>query len=223
MVGVSISEIRWNAQGLVPAVAQQCGTGRVLMVAWMNREALKLTLSTGVAHYWSRSRRALWKKGETSGHFQHVEDLRLDCDRDTVLLRVRAEGGVACHTGRVSCFFQDAAGVVRDEAVDSETVLTELMDVIEARRGADPNDSWTARLLERGLPKICAKVSEESEELIAALEGESDERVISEAADLVYHAMVGLASRGLRIEDVSAELGRRFGVGGLAEKASRTP
>lgn len=101
-----LDEVNWNSEGLVPAVAQDSGTGRLLMLAWMNRDALRSTVDTGRAVYWSRSRKKLWRKGEQSGHFQVVKELRLDCDNDTVLLRVEQVGGIACHTGRVSCFFQ---------------------------------------------------------------------------------------------------------------------
>jgi phosphoribosyl-AMP cyclohydrolase len=101
-----LDEVNWNSEGLVPAVAQDSGTGRLLMLAWMNRDALQLTVDTGRAVYWSRSRKRLWRKGEQSGHYQVVKELRLDCDNDTVLLRVEQVGGIACHTGRESCFFQ---------------------------------------------------------------------------------------------------------------------
>lgn len=119
-----LSAVKWNADGLVPAIAQDSTSGEVLMLAWMNRESLALTLETGDAHYWSRSRGALWKKGETSGHIQHVREMRLDCDGDTLLMKVEQVGGVACHTGRRRCFFQlleDGRWVVHD---DREPVLT---------------------------------------------------------------------------------------------------
>jgi len=105
-----IDAVAWNADGLVPAVAQDAASGEVLMVAWMNREALERTVATGEAHYWSRSRRALWRKGETSGHVQRVRDVRLDCDGDTVLIAVESVGGIACHTGRRRCFFNRLEG-----------------------------------------------------------------------------------------------------------------
>ena len=116
-----IDAVAWNAEGLVPAVAQDCASGEVLMVAWMSRESLERTVETGEATYWSRSRRALWKKGETSGHVQKVVEVRLDCDADTLLLRVQSVGGVACHTGRRRCFFnllEDAGGERRWRATD---------------------------------------------------------------------------------------------------------
>ena len=106
MNSLLLDAVTWNEQGLVPAIAQDVTTGEVLMLAWMNRDSLALTLETGDAHYWSRSRKSLWKKGETSGHIQHVRELRLDCDGDTLLLKVEQVGGIACHTGRRHCFFQ---------------------------------------------------------------------------------------------------------------------
>jgi len=212
---------KWDDRGLLPAVAQEVGTGRVLMVAWMNREALDKTVETGLAHYWSRSRQSLWKKGATSGNLQHVESIRVDCDKDTVLLRVRAEGGIACHTGRPSCFYLDIDGQELATPPDTEAVLGLLMRVIESRKGADPSESWTAKLLDRGVTKISAKITEESGELVQALSSEGDVQVVKESADVLYHVMVGLASRGLRMEDVTDELVRRFGVSGLMEKASR--
>lgn len=213
--------IKWGADGLVPAIAQEVGTGRIMMVAWMNAEALGLTVSTGIVHYWSRSRQCMWKKGETSGNLQHVDEIRLDCDQDVVLVRVRIDGATACHTGRPSCFFYDVDGQPTEHEVDSETVLGLLTTVIEARRGSDPAESWTARLLHKGVPKISEKIIEEAGELVEALADESDERVLSEAADLIFHVMVGLAARGLNVHQVADVLAGRFDVSGIEEKAGR--
>lgn len=217
--------LKWSADGLVAAVAQDARSGRVLMLAWMNEEALARTLETGWVHYWSRSRQALWKKGETSGHLQRLVELRVDCDRDAVLVRVEQQGGVACHTGRPSCFHQGADGGELDPgrlAADPEGVLAALGRTLEARRGADPGSSWTARLLHAGVGKIGGKIEEEAGELVQALHDEPDAAVVHEAADLIYHALVGLEARGLGWDAVVAELARRFGASGVAEKASRT-
>jgi phosphoribosyl-ATP pyrophosphohydrolase/phosphoribosyl-AMP cyclohydrolase len=219
-----IGPMTFNRDGLIAAVAQDSRTGRVLMLAWMNAEALALTVETGWAHYFSRSRQALWKKGETSGHLQRVVDLRVDCDRDAVLLRVEQAGGIACHTGRPSCFFGDVAGQARppgELAADPEGVLGRLGEILQARRAADPASSWTARLLHAGVAAINAKIIEEAGELAAALVDEPDAAVVHEAADLIYHALVGLTARGLTFEDVAAELAGRFATSGVAEKASR--
>ncbi len=213
---------------LIPAIAQDYRTGRVLMLAFMNEEALQRTLETGRATYWSRSRRALWVKGETSGHTQRVIEARLDCDRDTILLLVEQEGP-ACHTNEPSCFFAaadaflaPADGPGRRLEPPPATAIERLTRTIAARRGESADTSWTARLLQAGPPKIGAKITEEAAELVAALSSETDERVVSETADLFYHVLVGLEARGVDFAEVQGELARRFGVSGLEEKAART-
>ncbi len=214
-------EPKWDERGLVPCVAQDATTGAVLMVAWMNAESLRLTRETGVVHFWSRSRGALWKKGETSGHTLALVELRLDCDRDTVLARVHA-AGPACHTGATTCFY------TRDDGAESDTVtatiLSELSRVIEARRdAATPAQSYTRSLFDKGMPKILAKIAEEHGELAAELPAGPREKVVYEATDLLFHVMVGLAARGIPVEDVLGELTRRFGTSGHVEKAARPP
>lgn len=218
-----LDRVKWGPDGLVPAIAQDDETGRVMMLAWMNRQALAATLETGYVHYWSRSRQELWKKGATSGHLQEVVAVRLDCDLDAVLVRIRQIGGAACHTGRESCFFFDAEGIELEglAGLRGEEVLPRLMRTIEARRGSSPDESWTARLLHQGVGKIGEKIREEAGELVDALEGEGDTQVVHEAADLIYHALVGLAARGLSLADVQRELAGRFSMSGLEEKASR--
>lgn len=124
MNSLLLDAVTWNEQGLVPAIAQDASSGEILMLAWMNRDSLALTLETGDAHYWSRTRAALWRKGETSGHFQHVRELRLDCDGDTILLKVEQVGGIACHTGRRHCFFRRAADGSWVVNPDEDPVLT---------------------------------------------------------------------------------------------------
>jgi len=194
------------------------------MLAWANAEALTATLESGFAHYFSRSRQTLWKKGETSGHVQTVVEVRTDCDADAVLYQVHQDG-VACHTGQPSCFFRQLGpgGIEETEDVMPPAAgMTERLEaVIAARHGEDPSSSYTASLLAKGMPKILAKIDEESGELRQALDEEEDRRVISEAADLLYHVLVGFSARGIRAEEVAMELGRRFGVSGLTEKASR--
>jgi phosphoribosyl-ATP pyrophosphohydrolase/phosphoribosyl-AMP cyclohydrolase len=209
---VSGEQLRWDADGLIPAVVQETETGEVLMVAWMNREALEATLRTGGSHFWSRSRRALWRKGETSGHVQHVDGLYADCDGDTLLVQVHQEG-VACHTGARTCFFTrlgggdapavDAAGPATLEVVER---------VLQSRVAAPPPGSYVAGLLAKGEAQICRKIGEEAIEVVtAALGGEGDERVVSETADLWFHTMVLLARRGIPLRRVFAELARRQG------------
>jgi phosphoribosyl-ATP pyrophosphohydrolase/phosphoribosyl-AMP cyclohydrolase len=206
------TELKWDGQGLVPAVAQETETGEVLMVAWMDREALAKTLTTGLAHYWSRERRALWRKGETSGHLQHVDGVFTDCDRDTVLVQVHQDG-VACHTGARTCFFTRLAGGASPSPAGAGPAVLEVVErVLQSRKVERPAGSYTASLFERGEAQICRKIGEEATEVVtAALGGEGDGRVVSEMADLWFHSMVLLASRGIPLRRVFEELARRHG------------
>ena len=194
--GVSIPEPVYDANGLVPVVAQDRTSGDVLMVAWANAEAVARTAETGLAHFWSRSRKALWRKGETSGHGLRVVEARIDCDRDTLLLVVDPEGP-ACHTGTRTCF--------GDASPTAAGIIDELRRVIAERRRAKPEESYTARLLAKGLDHTLKKIGEEATEVVLAAKGESDERLAEESADLLYHLLVALAHRGLdpvRVLDV---------------------
>ena len=198
---------RWNEQGLASAIVQDARTGEVLMLAWMNAEAWQLTQETGEAHFWSRSRQSLWHKGETSGNVQHVVEIRLDCDADTILLRVDP-AGPACHTGERSCFYTVVNGL--PSAVGGHaSVLDELYRVILERKQNPRPGSYTVQLLEKGMAEISKKVGEESVEVIVAALGQSNERLISETADLLYHSLVLLAARGVSLAQVEAELEKR--------------
>ena len=199
---------RWNEQGLAPAIVQDARTGEVLMLAWMNAEAWQLTQETGEAHFWSRSRQSLWHKGETSGNVQHVVEFRLDCDADTILLRVDP-AGPACHTGERSCFFKVVGGQWTVDGNDQSTVLDQLYQVILDRKQNPQPGSYTAQLFERGTEEIAKKVGEESIEMIVAALGQSNERLVSETADLLYHSLVLLAARNAAWEQVEQELERR--------------
>lgn len=209
---MSLPELRWDDAGLIPAVAQEAQTGEVLMVAWMNREALQATLASGLAHYWSRSRQALWRKGETSGHAQHVEAVYADCDGDTLLLLVH-QAGPACHTGARTCFFTRLAPAGPDAPAPGGTgpgILEAVERVIQSRRVARPAGSYVVRLLDAGQPEICRKIGEEATEVItAALAGEGDRRVVEEVADLWFHTLVLLGERGIALREVLDELARR--------------
>ncbi len=213
-------ELKWDAQGLIPALVQEAGTGELLMMAWMDRGALSRTLETGLAHYWSRSRRALWQKGETSGHRQHVEAVYADCDRDALLLRVYQEG-VACHTGSRTCFFHELAvgapslptvGKTPDRAPSFQgpQILDVVERVIQSRKAEPMPGSYVAGLFEKGEAQICRKVGEEASEVVtAALGGEGDTRLVEEVADLWFHTMVLLGGRGISLRRVFEELARR--------------
>lgn len=215
--------LRWDDRGLVPVVVQDRHTGEVRMVAWADAEALGATLDTGLAHFFSRSRGALWRKGETSGHTLAVAEVWTDCDRDVVLYLVDP-AGPTCHTGRPSCFFErlDGAdpGLAPADAAAAPT-LERLSRALAARAGADGRRSYTRALLDGGPPKLGAKLREEAGELAEAVAGEAAKRVVAEAADVAYHGLVALLYRELGWRDVVAELARRFGVSGHAEKASR--
>jgi phosphoribosyl-AMP cyclohydrolase / phosphoribosyl-ATP pyrophosphohydrolase len=215
--------LKFDAQGLITAVAQDRATGEVRMVAWMNQEALARTLETGLATFYSRSRQKLWIKGETSNHRLRVESVIADCDGDTLLLLVDPEGP-SCHTGRPNCFFRPLGP---DGPVESESealpYLFELESVIQKRQSSTGERSYTRSLLDGGAAKVNAKISEEAGELVAAIQGETNERVASEAADVLYHLLVGLRLRGVALSDVVRELSRRSSRSGHAEKAARKP
>ena len=195
-------DIAYDEQGLVPVVVQDWRTGEVLTLAYANEEAVAKTRETGQLHLWSRSRQELWHKGATSGNVQQVKGLRLDCDGDALLALVEP-AGPACHTGERTCFH---AGDLEPPA--PHEALPGLERTIAARAGGDPEDSYTARLL-ADPPLIGAKVEEEAEEVARAAREETDERVASEAADVLYHLSVLLAARGLTVEDAFAELNAR--------------
>lgn len=200
------SQVKYNADGIVPVVAQDVATGAVLMLAWANAEALKLTVQTGQAHYYSRSRQELWRKGATSGHTQAVQAVLLDCDGDTVLYRV-AQTGAACHTGSYSCFERTLAK--GDEIPPGFEALAQEFAVIQDRMAHPKEGSYTNYLFDKGVEKICKKVGEESSEvIIAAMKGSNDE-LRYEAADLIYHLMVLMANQGLGWEDILQEIARR--------------
>lgn len=203
MGDVSLDGIKFT-DGLIVAVAQDSATGEVLMVAQMDAEALRRTVQTGDAWYWSRSRKRLWRKGEESGHTQRVREIRLDCDGDAMLLVVE-QAGDACHTGHHSCFFRDVHGAERPGPPPAD-VLDEVFAVIQDRAARLPQESYTARLIRGGRDVVVAKVREESAELVRAADAETDRRVAEEAADLLYHVMVLLASRGVSLDDVRREL-----------------
>ena len=217
-----LAAVRWNVDGMVPAITQDARSGWVLMLAWMNADALLATLRDGLGTYWSRSRQALWRKGETSGHIQHLVDLRLDCDGDTLLLRVIQEGP-ACHTGEQTCFFLGQPGEQgwQHQAPPPGSILDSLQVTLHNRRTADPGRSYVAQLLHGGQDRILKKVGEEATEFVIACKNHESKHIVAEAADLVFHLMVALEERDLHIDDVLGELARREGMSGLEEKAAR--
>ena len=217
-----MAPLSFDEQGLLPAVAQDRLTGQVRMVAWMSREAVDQTLRTGRATFYSRSRGKLWEKGETSGHSLFVHSVYADCDADTLLLLVDP-AGPSCHTGRPTCFFRrlDADGALVETEHEPIAFLLELEAELAARAASGGNTSYTKSLLDGGAAKIGEKLREESSELAVALASESEERVRNEAADVIYHLLVGLRLRGVTLRQVIEVLAERAGTSGLTEKARR--
>lgn len=215
-------EIKFDERGLVPVVAQDARTGEVLMLAWANAQALRLTAETGWAHYWSRSRGELWKKGDTSGNAQEVVEVRVDCDADAVLYRVTVlENGPACHTGERSCFYRRVDEGELREGGDARHVLSRVEEIVAARDAERPEGSYTTYLFEKGVDKVLKKVGEESTEVIIAAKNEGTADLAAESADLIYHLMVLWRSRGLPPDDVWAVLHSRFGRTAHAPPAER--
>ena len=205
-----LAAVRFGADGLVPVVAQESRSGDVLMLAFANREALERTAATGQAHYYSRSRAALWRKGESSGHGQAVREIRIDCDGDSVLYRVE-QIGPACHTGTRTCF-STAVGADGGKLAGEDPgahLLTRLAATIAGRAASRPAGSYTVELLDRGVPKISQKLGEEAVEVVVAANAEGPERLASEAADLLYHLLVLLQARGVPLDAVWNELEQR--------------
>lgn len=202
MSEINFDEIRFDENGLIPAIVQDATTRAVLTLAYMNRESLARTIETKQTWFWSRSRNQLWHKGETSGNTQEVVSLTLDCDRDAIVVLVNPAGS-ACHTGAVSCFDLQA------QRNDLGPLLDHLYQLIESRQRERPSGSYTTYLFEEGLDKILKKLGEESAETIIAAKNDNDERLTAEASDLIYHLLVLLVARGVSLSQIAAELGRR--------------
>ncbi len=202
-------EIKFNEEGLVPVIAQDYRTGEVRMLAYANEEAIRKTLETGYAHYYSRSRKKLWKKGETSGELQRVREVRVDCDGDAVIYVIEQEKNRACHTGERNCFYRDIEGKKVEKPLPFE-VLPRLEEVIKERIEKLPESSYTTKLVKAGKERVFQKFGEESvETLIALMKGDKKE-IISETADMLYSLIVSLSVSGVEIREVMEELARRF-------------
>jgi phosphoribosyl-ATP pyrophosphohydrolase/phosphoribosyl-AMP cyclohydrolase len=218
--------LTFDAHGLVPVIVQDHLTGEVRMFAFATPEAIQRTRETGRATFWSRSRNELWEKGRTSGNEIRVLRVLVDCDADCVIYSSEPHGN-SCHTGAPSCFFQTLEGEAGSETLGQEAapqiLLVALESVLEARKSSSGKASYTKSLYDAGAPKIGAKLREEAGEAAQAIESETDERVVSEAADVLYHLMVGLRWRGIPLRRVLVQLASRMGTGGHEEKASRRP
>ena len=221
-----LNKIDWGKMdNLIPVITQDATSNEVLMLAYMNQEALELTIKTNYAHYFSRSKQRIWKKGESSNHLQQIVEILVDCDNDTLLLKVNQEG-VACHTGRKSCFFTNLTTneTVLDVQIDTTAsygVIDTLYHTICERKNDDPSKSYTAKLLKGKQNSMLKKIVEEAGEFTFAIKDDNTEEAIYEAADITYHVLVALASKNINPDRIKQELARRFGISGIEEKNSR--
>lgn len=218
-MGSDLEQLKWNQDGLVPAIVQSELGGEVRMMAWCDRQALSQTMATGEATFYSRSRKQIWRKGESSGNTIAVHSVWVDCDGDTLIF-LADPNGPSCHTGKATCFFRQLGETETSQS--AKPIWGQLVDTLAERKQSTGEQSYTKRLLDAGVEKINAKITEEAGELCDALVSESDERVASEAADLLYHVLVGLTARGVDPDEVMRTLRARFGTSGLEEKAKRT-
>lgn len=215
----NLKDVKYNSHGLVPVIAQDHKTGEVLMMAYMNEEAVEKTIETGKMHYFSRSRQKLWLKGETSGHFQNVKSIRIDCDNDSLLAMVE-QVEAACHTGHYSCFYRELqegglnefSKKVFDETLvygDKSKILKEVYNVILDRKKNPKEGSYTNYLFDKGVDKILKKVGEETSEVIIAAKNDSKDEMRYEIADLFYHLFVLMVDKNLSLDDIYEELTKR--------------
>ena len=201
---LNIDELKFDERGLIPAIVVNAATKKVLTLAYMNRESLKISMEKGLTCFWSRSRQELWLKGETSGNYQHIVSITADCDNDALVVAVNPDGP-ACHTGTESCFTKPVWE--SDEA--EEFSLEALMKLIEGRKTEKKEGSYTTYLFEKGLDKILKKVGEESTEVIIAAKAQDKAETVYEISDLVYHVMVLMIEAGISLDDISKELASR--------------
>ena len=203
-----MDELKWDSSGLLPAVVQDAATGEVLMLAYMNADSMARTRDLGETVFFSRSRQALWHKGETSGNTQKVVSLAADCDKDAVLVQVNRKGP-ACHTGASSCFFESVEGFSKTADSGIGGILNELENLIAERKKLKPEGSYTVKLLNQGLKRVLQKVGEEAvETVIAGLEGGREETIV-EVSDLLFHLLVALGAMDISLQDIADELRKR--------------
>jgi len=214
-----LSNLKFDKNGLIPAIVADANSGAVLMLAYMNPESLQISIDEGKTCFWSRSRKKLWRKGETSGNVQHIVSIKADCDKDALLVAVKADGP-ACHTGAQSCFFESIRtqepSPCSQEHEDRPPILSlqfsikSLYNIIQDRKINKKEGSYTNYLFEKGIDKILKKLGEESTEVIISSKGDDKANTIYELADLTYHALVLMAEMGITPDDVKKELASRF-------------
>lgn len=204
MIQLNINELKFDQNGLIPAIVVDVWSKKVLTLAYMNRESLQITMEKGLTCFWSRSRQELWLKGETSGNFQHVVSITADCDNDALTVMVEPDGP-ACHTGTFSCFTHP---VWQSEEKD-EFSVEGLMELLQGRKETLPEGSYTTYLFQKGLDKILKKIGEESTEVIIAAKAEDKKETVYEIADLAYHVMVLMTQAGISLDDIRKELASR--------------
>jgi len=205
---IDLSKVKFNENGLVPVITQSFYSGKVLMQAYANKEAIKKTIETGYATYFSRSRNSIWVKGETSGNKQKVVKIKIDCDGDSILYLVK-DYNVACHTGKESCFYRDL-NFKETKKLDAYEIFHSLYNKILERKKSKPKGSYVSKLFEKGSDKIIQKVGEEAIETVIALKNKDKDEIIYETADLLFHLIVALVDAEVKLEDIQDELLRRY-------------
>lgn len=212
---INKEDLKFNKNGLLPAVLQDYQTGQVLMLAYMNEEAFEMTIESGKATFWSRSRQKLWTKGETSANYQYVKDIKIDCDNDTLLLLVDP-AGPACHTGNRSCFYRKIDKDFSENEESNEQKKKEdisfykkLYEIVVDRKKNPKEESYTSSLIKKGIDRVAKKIGEEASEVIIAGKNEDKEEIIYETADLIYHLFIMLVLYDIKISDIEKELEKR--------------
>lgn len=205
---MDFNSLKFDENGLIPVITQSYHTGKILMQAYANKEAIQETLNSGYATYYSRSRKSLWKKGETSGNLQRVVDIKVDCDEDSLIYTV-IEEGPACHTGEPTCFYR-SINMEKLIKPDSYEILYQLYELIQDRKENMPENSYVASLFRKGSDKIIQKVGEEAVETVIALKNRNKDEIVSETADLLFHLLVALVDTGVKLSDIQQELLKRY-------------
>jgi phosphoribosyl-ATP pyrophosphohydrolase/phosphoribosyl-AMP cyclohydrolase len=205
---LNLDNLKFNQDGLIPVITQNYYTGKILMQAYANKEAIEETLKSGYVTYFSRSRNALWRKGETSGNYQKIMDIKVDCDEDSIIYLV-VEEGPACHTGEESCFYRNL-NLEKDSKPVPFEILHKLYEKIQERKETMPEGSYVASLFKKGSDKIIQKVGEEAVEAVIALKNKNKDEIVYETSDLLFHLLIALVDAGIKLSDIEEELLKRY-------------